>query len=171
MTRRIVWVSLAVVAIAVAAKSSSAQIASTADLRPQHRATLERWLETKPMLKLATETDCRNREGLKASREEYGRNYQPYYAVGDFNRDGQEDFAVALVNPRKRSRTFAMAVFNGPFNQKGPGSPAFFADGMDLSEGGLVVLFGNRLVAGFFQSDDCVVVHPRGKTYVMKSCT
>jgi hypothetical protein len=172
MTGRLILVSycLAIVALSVAANPLSAQIVSTADLRPQHRGTLERWLEGKLMLKLATESDCRNREGLKASRQEYGRNYQPYYAVGDFNRDGQQDFAVALVNQQKRSRIFAIAIFNGPFNQRRLNSPAFFAEGIDLSEGGLVILSGNRLVAGVFQSDDCVVLRPRGRAYVMKSC-
>lgn len=172
MTRRVILVlyCLAIVALSVTATSLSAQITSTADLRQQHRATLERWLEGKSTLRLAIEKDCQNRDGLTASRLEYGRNYQPYYAVGDFNRDGQQDFAVALINQQKRSRKFAIAIFNGPFNQRRPSSPAFFAEGIDLSEGGLVILSGNRLVAGVFQSDDCVVLRPRGRTYVMKSC-
>jgi hypothetical protein len=171
MARRHILVSycLMIIALAFAAKSSSAQIASTADLGLQQRATLERWLDSKPMLKLATETDCRNREGLKASREEYGRNYQPYYAIGDFNRDGQPDFAVALVNPQKRSRKFAIAVFNGPFGQRRASAPAFFSEGIDLSDGG-IVWARSRLVVGVFQSDDCAILRPSGRTYVMKSC-
>lgn len=154
----------------VTGKPPSTQIASATDLRAAHRATLDSWLQSKPRLRLATEKDCRNLEGLAASRAEYGRDYQPYYAVGDFNRDGQQDFAVALINDQKRSRKFAIAVFNGPFNQRRPSLPAFFAEGMDLSEGGLVVLSANRLVAGVFQSDDCVVLQPRRRAYVMKSC-
>ncbi len=171
MTRRHILFSycLVIVAIAVATRSSSAQIVSTADLGPQHRATLERWLEGKPRLRVATETDCRNREGLKASRQEYGRNYQPYYAVGDFNRDGQQDFAVALVNPQKRSRIFAIAIFNGPFGQRRSSAPAFFREGIDLSDGG-IVWSRSRLVVGVFQSDDCAILRSSGRTYVMKSC-
>lgn len=147
-----------------------AQIASTADLRAPHRATLEHWLAGKPALRLATEKDCQNKAGLEASRQEYGRDYQPYYAVGDFNRDGRQDFAIALINTRKNSRKFAMAIFNGPFTQTRTNSPAFFAEGIDLSEGGLVVQSGNRLVAGVFQSDNCVLLRPRGRTYLMKTC-
>lgn len=148
----------------------SSQIASAADLRAAHRATLESWLKSKPRLRLATEKDCRNLEGLAASRAEYGRDYQPYYAVGDFNGDGQQDFAVALINSQKRSRKFAIAIFNGPFNQRLASLPAFFVEGIDLSEGGLVVQSGGRLIAGVFQSDNCVVLQPRRRTYVMKDC-
>lgn len=43
-----------------------------------------------------------NKEGLRATRQENGQNNQPYYEVGDFNRDGQEGFAVALINQGKR---------------------------------------------------------------------
>jgi hypothetical protein len=162
--------SLALGTLCVTAQPSLAQIASTVGVRAPHRATLESWLQSKPRLRLAIEKDCLNREGLAASRAEYGPDYQPYYSVGDFNRDGQQDFAVALINGQNPSRKFAIAIFNGPFNQKRPSLPAFFAEGMDLSEGGLVVLSGGRLVAGVFQSDNCVVLRPRGRTYVMKSC-
>jgi hypothetical protein len=156
--------------LCLTAKPASTQIVSTADLRAAHRATLESWLQNKPRLRLAIEKDCLNREGLAASRAEYGRDYQPYYSVGDFNRDGQQDFAVALINGQKHSRKFAVAIFNGPFNQRRPSLPAFFTEGIDLSEGGLFVLSGGRLVAGVFQSDDCVVLQPRRSTYVMKTC-
>lgn len=172
MIRRINLVSycLTVLIVGITAGAASGQIASTADLRPPHRTVLEHWLSSKPMLRLAIEKDCRNVEGLAASRVEYGQNYQPYYGAGDFNHDGQQDFAVALIKEQKRSRRFAIAIFNGPFSQKGTNSPAFFSEGMDLSDGGLVILPENRLVAGVFQSDDCVVLRPRGRTYVMKSC-
>jgi hypothetical protein len=156
--------------LCVTVKPALSQIASTADLRAPHRATVERWLQRKPALRLAIEKDCQNKEGLEASRQEYGRDYQPYYAVADFNHDGQPDFAIALINTQKNSRRFAIAIFNGPFTQRRTSSPAFFAEGIDLSDGGVFVLSGNRLVAGVFQSDNCVLLQPRRRTYVMKSC-
>lgn len=151
----------------------AAQLESAPYLRAPHRTVLQQWLAGKPRLRLATEKDCLNKEGLKATRQENGQNYQPYYAVGDFNHDGQEDFAVALINPGKRARKFAIAIFNGPFSPRDPRHaivPAFFTEGIDLSDGGLVVLSGNRLVAGVFQTDNCVVLRPSGRTYVMKNC-
>ncbi len=148
----------------------AAQFQSATYIRSQHRTVLTQWLKTKPALRLATEADCKNKEGLAATRQENGKNYQPYYALGDFNRDGQGDFAVALINEGRRSRRFAIAIFNGPFNAKSLPTPNFFTEGTDLSDGGLVVLTGDRLVAGVFQSDDCVRLLPRGKTYVMRSC-
>ena len=161
---------LALCILCVTAEPASAQVVSTSNLRPAHRATLETWLQSRPRLRLATEKDCRNIEGLVASRTEYGRDYQPYYVLGDFNRDGQQDFAVALIDRRKSARKFAIAIFNGPFNQRRTSSPSFFTEGVDLSDGGLFVLSGNRLVAGVFQSDNCVVLQPRRGTYVMKDC-
>ena len=156
--------------LAITATMHAAQVASQPYLSAQHRAVVQQWLKTKPTLRLATEGDCVNTEGLVATRQENGRNYQPYYAVGDFNRDGREDFAVALINEGKRSRRFAIAIFNGPFKTGRPTAPNFFTEGADLSDGGLVVLSGHRLVAGAFQSDDCVVLRPRGKSYLMKNC-
>lgn len=146
------------------------QVDSATYVLASHRNLLSQWLKTRPGLRLATERDCANREGLSATRQENGASYQPYYAVGDFNRDGQPDFAVALISENRRSRRFAVAIFNGPFTASRSNTPNFLADGIDLSDGGLVWLSGNRLLAGVFQSDDCVRFIARGKTYLMKSC-
>lgn len=157
----------------VALTVQAAQMESASYLHAPHRAVLQQWLPGKTTLRLATEKDCVNKEGLKATRQENGQNYQPYYAVGDFNRDGQGDFAVVLINQGKRSGRFAIAIFNGPFSPGNPrraSVPAFFTEGVDLSDGGLVVLQGNRLVAGVFQTDNCVVLRPSGRRYVMKNC-
>ena len=171
LSHRSIWILFClVVFVSGLAVPVLAQVSSIGDLRAPHRTALEGWLKNRPMLRLATEKDCLNKDGLAASREEYGRDYQPYYAIADFNHDGQQDFAVALINQQKRSRRFVIAIFNGPFNQTRTSAPAFFTEGIDLSDGGLVILSGNRLVAGVFQSDDCVLLRPRGRTYLMKSC-
>lgn len=168
--RWLILIAVAIGSIVMAVGASAGQLESATYLRAQHREVLGRWLKTRPALRLATEKDCANKEGLAATRQESGRNYQPYYAVGDFNRDGREDFAVALINDGKRSRRFGIAIFNGPFTASRAGAPNFFTEGTDLSDGGLVWLNGNRLLAGVFQSDDCVRLLPRGRSYVMKSC-
>src|SRR5439155_5468186 len=94
-------------------------------IRPEHRAVLRAWLAHRPDLRVALERDCGNREGLAAMRRERGRQYHPYYAVGDFNDDGREDFAVTLIDKRKPSQV-SVAVFNGPVDRNA--TPAFFSD-------------------------------------------
>ena len=98
-------------------------------------------------------------------------NYYPYYAVADLNGDGNEDFAVALVNKRLRKDNFAIAIFNGPLRVDS--APAFMASGFDLSTGGLFVRPSgkrSRLLAGVFASDDCWILEWRGKRYIQKNC-
>ena len=136
-------------------------------LRPQHRAIVEGWLKGKPGFRLATIADCLNKVGLAATRDYRGKSYHPYYAVGDFSRDRKEDFAVVLINTRKKEDRFAVAVFNGP-TRKG-NSPAYFADGWDLSDGGIFKSDVGVMV-GPFESDNCVILHSTGKKYRAKDC-
>src|SRR4051812_40201444 len=104
--------------------------AASSHLRPQHRAVVERWLSGRKLaLRVATLADCTNKEGLAITRRERGKAYHPYYAVGDFNGDREEDFAIALVDPRKQKLRFAVAIFNGPV--AGQSSPAYFETNWD----------------------------------------
>lgn len=49
------------------------------------------------------------------------------------------------------------------------GEPSYFKEGWDLSDGGL---FGDKtsIMAGVFESDDCVIFRKSGKKYVVKDC-
>lgn len=161
---------LALITLALLNTATRGQSEYPAFLQAQHRAVLQQWLRQNPQLSLASEADCANKEGLLATRQEYGENYQPYYAVGDFNRDGREDFAVALINNQRRARRFSIGIFNGPFGGKAPARPAFFRDGIDLSDGGLFFRPDKLLLAGVFQTNNCVVLRPQGRTYVIKDC-
>lgn len=152
------------------AEAQRGDTAST--LRPQHREVFEQWLTSSARLaklRVATDSDCLNKSGLAATRKEQGRNYHPYYAVGDFNRDGREDFAVAFVNDRKRQQKFSFAIFNGPFGKSSV--PAYIDENVDLSVMGF--FYGGKgsdLLLGEFESDYCVILKPRGKTYRGKPC-
>ena len=141
-------------------------------IKTAHGEVIERWLAQSPRranLRVATDRDCRNKEGLTAERKER-RNYQPYYAVGDFNHDGVEDFAVAFIDDRKRRYKFTFAIFNGPF--RGVGAPAYVNQDTDLSMMGFHWHSGpkNNLLLGEFQSDVCSIFKPRGKTYRAQDC-
>ncbi len=145
---------------------------STSYLRPSHKTVVEKWLKMRPDLRLATEADNTNKEGLAGTRRDRGQGYQPYYAVGDFNGDRKEDFAIALVKKKKGTWPFVFAIFNGPLARFT--KPSFIAD-TDLADGGI---FFNpksspsqfRLAYGTFESDDCVILLPRGRTYVGNAC-
>ncbi len=141
--------------------------AAAAHLRPQHLAVVKGWLARKPSLRLATVADCSNKEGLAITRKERGKGYHPYYAVGDFNGDRREDFAIALVNKSKKKNQFAVAIFNGRVSKDSV--PAFFEEGWDLSDGGLFD-GGGGVMAGPFESDNCVILRRRGKRYVAVDC-
>ena len=145
---------------------------STSYLRPGHKVVVEKWLKLRPDLRLATEADNTNKEGLISTRKDRGRSYQPYYVVGDFNGDRKEDFAVALVRKKRGEWPFVFAIFNGPFATVT--KPNFTAD-TDLGDGGIFFNPQNppsqfRLAYGTFQSDDCVILSPRGKSYVARAC-
>jgi hypothetical protein len=145
---------------------------SSAYLRPEHRAIVQEWLKLRSDLRLATDADNTNKEGLAGTRKDRGRNYQPYYVVGDFNGDRKEDFAVAMVKKKKSQWPFVFAVFNGPTARAT--KPTFSVDA-DLSDGGIFYNPQNpprsfRLAFGTFESDNCVIVVPRRQSYVTKPC-
>src|SRR5215211_2300663 len=113
---------------------SAKQKDSVPQLIPKHKAVLQKWLAQKPNFRLAIEEDCGDCQDDLAQirRGDGGKwkavpNYQPYYSVGDFNSDGIEDFAVALIKTDKQEQRFAIAIFNGPFGIYK--TPTFFQEG------------------------------------------
>jgi hypothetical protein len=88
----------------------------------QHRGALERYLEQRPFFKIGTDPLCRCDEEFVWFRRIEPR-FQPYYAVGDINDDGIEDFAVGLVDSRKNPDPHPMltvVIFHGPFSKSRP---------------------------------------------------
>lgn len=160
-------VALCVLSILPVAVNAQRDGTGAKHLSVQHAEVVNRWLAGKRGLRLATVADCLNRDGLAATREQNGKGYHPYYAVGDFNRDKQKDLAVVLVSKRKTKDKFAIAIFNGPFGTNAV--PAYFAEGWDLSDGGLFP-GDDGILAGPFESDNCVILRPRRKTYVVAAC-
>ena len=162
------WVLTAVILCGLTEVVTAQQKDASSHLRPQHKEAIDRWLSSRKLsLRVATVADNSNEEGLANTRKENGKDYHPYYTVGDFNGDRKQDFAVALIRDGKGTEAFAIAIFNGPIGAKS--IPAYFAQGWDLSDGGLFV-GGGGVIAGPFESDNCVILRPRGKKYVIKDC-
>jgi len=166
MKRTIITSLLVLCCMDEVVKAQQKDVAS--HLRSEHREVVQQWLtNSKLTLRVATLADNSNKKGIAITRKERGKDYHPYYVVGDFNGDRKQDFAIALIRERKRKEPFAIAIFNGPVGKNSV--PAYFAEGWDLSDGGL---FGDKagVMAGPFESDNCVILRKSGKKYVMKDC-
>jgi hypothetical protein len=134
---------------------------------PEHRAVLQSWLRAKPQLRPATEADA-DPDELKLVKEGYtGKPFQAFYAVADFNRDGQKDFAIGLID-KDKANSLILAVFNGPFRKgKAAASPAYYNDAkFDLSDF-LILVGGNwdELQIGQGSDSRTVILKPKGRGY------
>lgn len=134
---------------------------SVSDLKPAHADVLKKWLATENGWRLAIEKDY-GKDKLDFMRGNEGRVLRPFYVAKDFNGDRKEDFAVILINNRKR---YAAAIFNAPFTTKAIQKPAFFTDKI---EAGDIVYYNqnsNLLLIGPYASDSGFMLKPKGKTY------
>jgi hypothetical protein len=142
-------------------------------LAPSQQQVLKRWLVGHVNFRPATDEDCACAEDIALTKRGYGgewaavADYHPYVATGDFNSDGLEDFAVALVDKSQLENVFALVVFNGPL-KPGAQQPAFMETGQAFTRQGL--FFGAprpkpyRLIMGAFESEGGLL-QPKGKTY------
>jgi hypothetical protein len=100
------------------------------------------------------------------------KDYEPYVAVGDFNDDDYEDFAVIVFNAGKQTRPFSLVVFNGPHDTT-VATPSFVAADMELVRQGL--FWGaprpepHRLLLGPFESEAVFTLVPVGSTYRLEA--
>jgi hypothetical protein len=76
-------------------------------LTAQEQKVLRSWLAQHPGYRIATDEDCGCADDIKQMKAGWGGawkpvpDYHPYTATGDFNGDGVEDFAVAVVERSK----------------------------------------------------------------------
>lgn len=138
-------------------------------MRKEHAEALKNWL--KPNLRPATEADCQNKAGLKLQRAGEGAsNYQPYYLASDLSGDKKTDFAVVLIDTRKRNGSnFVLVIFNRAANGF---QQAHYQTNLDLRQSGLFSWGGHSeyLAVGEFQTDDCGFFKWTGKKYVAEDC-
>ena len=167
-----------------------------AHLQSAHEEVLREWLKTKTFLRPAVEEVDNsmfdenaysekekfkeNFEGnMKFLRETVGENGYQYYVKGDFNKDGKEDFAVLLVDNRKKdvdADWFSLAIFNAPF-KKGK-SPSYYEENLHGITNCYIVFSdqfsekpGKYLFLGKFESDYyCATYYPKGNTYRFEDC-
>lgn len=145
-------------------------------LTAQEQKVLQSWLAHHPEYRAATDEDCDCADDIQQMKAGSGGvwkpvpDYHPYAATGDFNGDGVEGFAVAVVDRSKQEKNFALVVFNGPFKFKSQAaSPAFLEAGLDLRSCGL--FYGPprpkpyRLLVGRFESDSGSLLIPKGRGY------
>jgi hypothetical protein len=143
-------------------------------LTGQEQKVLQSWLAQHAQYRVATDEDCECDDGINRMKVGLGEDfkpvpdYHPYSAAGDFNGDGVEDFAVAVIDRSKQENKFVLLIFNGPFKtQTAP--PAFIKSDLDLKYEGL--FYGPprpkpyRLLLAQFNSDTGVLLIPRGRSY------
>lgn len=131
------------------------------------------WLHKHPGYRVANDKDCACDEDLRAMRKTgYGGrwkpvpDYHPYAVSGDFNGDGEVDFAVAVIRTNAAHK-FTILVFNGPI--KSVDDPPSFVEA-DSNLTGTGFFYGPprprpyRLVVGAFESEGYILV-PKGRTY------
>jgi hypothetical protein len=162
----LVWLCLA---YATAARAAFAQDEMPSYILPEHRSVLQDWLKGKPNLRAATESDA-DADELKLIRDGYtGKSFQAFYSVADFNRDGQKDFAIGLID-KDKTDTLVLAVFNGPFRKgKAATTPAYYNDSkFDRSD--FLLLVGNNwdeLQIGQGSDSRTVLLKPKGRGYYL----
>lgn len=89
-------------------------------VKDRHQAALQAFLARHPHLAVAPQALCRCDDTLERLRKD-NPQFHPYYAVGDINDDGIEDFAVGLIDTRQPANAtplLTVVVFHGPFSAK-----------------------------------------------------
>jgi hypothetical protein len=139
----------------------------------RHKLPLIQYLEKHPYFHVGSDTLCLCDKDLLWFRK-LEPDFHPYYAVGDINDDGIEDFAVGLVDSRgdrDRQKSLDVVIFHGPFSKnRKPRGVIVIRDYPVVRELEVLSVFkarienGHRygarldLGAGPFGSDDVLVI-------------
>ena len=145
---------------------------SVTEYTPAQRTALQAFIAKNPKYRFIPETWFE--EGtLKAARVEwgFGRNFKPYYQVGDFNRDGIRDFAVILLTGEKISDPDSgmhVIVFNGA---KGGSYRVAHIEHEDFSPALFIRVDRNALHVGVMETDSAGCFVPAGRGYIVEPCS
>jgi len=168
--RSIIFTVAAIFALIVGASAQSKT--STAHLEKEHVEALRIWLKANPKYRVAQASDCQNQFGLKSMRGDDAK-FHPYYAVYDFDKDGIKDFAVAVIDAKRKPEfQYTLLVFKG--DQQRSYKAAKIIDSLDLRQGGIwlnVMEEGvTDLYIGVFETDNCSYLHWSNKKLVLRDC-
>jgi hypothetical protein len=169
-SRAIVFTIAAIFALAVCASAQSKT--STAHLQKQHAAVLQTWLKANPKYRAAQVSDCKNKFGLNSMRGDDAQ-FHPFYAVYDFDKDETKDFAVVVIDAKRKPEfQYTLLIFKG--DAKGNYKAAKTIDSMDLRQGGIWVNDMEEgvtdLYIGEFQTDNCSYLSWSNKKLVLRDC-
>ena len=136
------------------------------ELDVRARVAMMRWMAANPQYEFVMRDYCRCRTMPETQCPEYQREREreraeyPYTDVGDYNKDGQRDFAIILALKGKEGPD-RLLIFNGPFGDEIP-TPAYSGEGMERDD---------QVHDGYFgptESDNGYVFVAKGKTYELK---
>jgi hypothetical protein len=89
-------------------------------IKPQHQETMRAYFAKHRYYRIAPKSLCNCEEDLSWYLEKHP-DFHPYYAIGDTNDDGVEDFALGLLDSRNVSDVdskLTVVVFHGPFHKQ-----------------------------------------------------
>jgi hypothetical protein len=155
----------------------SAAQKSVSQLLLAHASALQQFLSGHPDLDFLSESGC-DRDSLRDMRKHFGARFMPYYRVGDFNRDGRQDFALVLVKdvPPKEDPGLAdthrfqyevtVVVFNG---LRGGGYKAVFVKNTTAPLVCFLAMSREKrpkLYFAIYETDAGFVMTPAGQGYI-----
>ncbi|MDZ4869723.1 MAG: hypothetical protein SGI91_20560 [Alphaproteobacteria bacterium] len=133
-------------------------------LSPQMQEALTRWLEAHPPLRTIKVLHCDlMRQSITC--EQMLHDGSPYVAVGDFNWDGHDDFAV-LLERTLNAGPDTLVVFNGPLSTATQAA-LVTREGIDATK--MISIYGGQ---GFSIDGDAALgfdVRPTDGGYEMRS--
>jgi hypothetical protein len=138
------------------------------ELPPNHKVAVDRWLALNTSFRVAMLSDCMCQGDLPAIYKQFD-NRHPYYARGDFNADGVEDFAVVVVDRDVKPNTpypnyfnASLLLFGGPIT--GKSNPAFMARAIGTPPGAQLFQStdASSLMVGKWESSGALLVHKSG---------
>lgn len=144
---------------------------SVTEYTPGQRAALQEFITKNPGYQFIPDTWFEEAT-LKAARNEwgFGKNFKPYYQVGDFNRDGLRDFAVILITGKHADDPKSgmhVVVFNGASGNK---YRVAHIEHEDFNTATFISIGGKRLYVGIMETDSAGCFVPAGRGYIVEPC-